>query len=367
VPSSDRAVLLLTNYRGGGIGDFGHALDGHLRGRLGEIETEETSLDGRGTVRQAVKAAKHPGLLIVNLGLTAWGRSRWRNFLGFAGVAAHRVLGRPTTVVLHHALEILDPEETGYRISIGVRLGAFLVMRSLRGCDLVVFSPRLRELLTRRYGARRVWLVPLPGDIPRRLAQPPGGGRMKVVSTGYWAPYKGIDLFVELAARLRSRADFVLGGRPHAVLSPDVAFRASVEAWTDSALKAGIRMPGFQSASELDAELSTSVVGVLPYSSVSGASASFQLFAERGVPVLASDLPEFQYLRAQGAGILLAAPTLDAMSESLTGLLSDQNAWRKLAEGQVEFSRRYSWDTFVDGLIGLSPRTGSERSPAGVG
>jgi glycosyltransferase involved in cell wall biosynthesis len=363
VPSSDRALLLLTNYRGGGIGDFGQSLERHLKARLGDIQTEETSLDGRGAFRQAVRAARHRGPLVVNLGLTAWGPSGWRNFIGFSGVALHRLLGRRTTVILHHALEILDPAETGYRITVGVRLGAYLVTRSVRNCEIVVFSPRLHELMSKRYGARRVWLVPLPGEPTRRLALPPGEGRLKVVSAGYWAPYKGIGLFVQLAARFRSRADFVLGGRPHTALSTDADFRASVEAWLHSAREAGVRMPGFQSPSELDAELSTAAVGLLPYTSVSGASASFQLFAERGVPVIASDLPEFQFLRSRGAGVVLASPTVDSLSDALSTLSSDADSWRTLAEKQSVFNQRYSWETFVDGLLIRGTPAGPDRSP----
>jgi glycosyltransferase involved in cell wall biosynthesis len=299
-----------------------------------------------------MRVALYPGAVITNIGLTAWGRSGARNFVGFAAVGFHRLIGKPTKVIVHHAIEIFDAQETGYPVSRIVRMGAHSALRRVARCDLIVFTPRLMELLTRQYGARRVWLVPLPGEESREIATAPSEGQAKVVSAGYWAPYKGIGLFIQLANRMRSRGEFVLVGDPHLGLSKDPMFRQKVEEWRSEALRAGVRTTGFLPPSGLDEEFSGPTLGILPYTSASGASASFQLFAERGVPVVASDLPEFRYLERCGAGVMIAPATVDGLEEAVRRVLDDPVLWRELARRQVTFNARYSWGNFVSGVFG---------------
>ena len=351
VPSSDRPPLFLTNYRGGGIGDFGFALGGHLASRPGGLRVEETAIDGEGSFRQSWLAATYSGKVIANLGLTAWGTSGPRNFSGFTSLGIHQALGLPTIVIVHHAIEIFDPLETGFAVRPLLRLGAHLAILSLSQCRLVVFSPRLKDLLTGSYGARSVWLTPLPGERARFMPTPRSAGKPKVVSAGYWAPYKGIDIFLGLAERLGPAFDFYLVGKPHPILSHEPKFRQRVERWEERANRLGVRQPGFLTADQLDFEFKENTIGVLPYTSASGASASFQLFAERAIPVVASHLPEFQYLARSGAGVLTAPPTEDDLSRAVLRLSSDHALWLQLARMQAKFAQDNSWGPFIDGLL----------------
>lgn len=349
-PRSDR-VLLVNNHRGGGIGDFGLTLQSELGAHLKNLQVEETSLDGRKAFRQAAKIARHQGALIANLGLTAWGRSGLRNFTGFTAVGLHRQLRQPTRVIVHHAIEIFDPAETGYEVSPLVRFGAHQALRRVKDCDLTVFSPRLLRILSRDYEAQDVQLTPLPGHATRQIATPPSGERCKVLSAGYWAPYKGIEVFVGVASKLRGRADFTLIGRPHSGLISDARFQHQVKRWIEAAIGAGVRLPGYLSKEAFDNECRGYSLGVLPYTSVSGASASFQLFAERGVPVVASDLPEFQYLKECGAGIALASPSAEGIEAAVEKVMDDANLWKTLARKQMDFNERYSWGAFTKDIL----------------
>jgi glycosyltransferase involved in cell wall biosynthesis len=351
VSSQDSPVLFLTNYRGGGIGDFSADLGRHLASRIRDLRIEETSIEGKGSFRQAIIAATYPGNVVASLGLTAWGISPIRNFSGFSSLGIHSSLGRTTVAVVHHAIEILDPMETGYDINNLVKKGAHAALQQISRCDIVVFSPRLRDVLQRKYGSRSVLLVPLPGN---RCLNPPGrpdGSRPRVVCAGYWAPYKGIDLYLGVADRLSAAADFVLVGQPHALLSRNPNFKAEVEKWKARARRLNVALPGFLRSNELDMTLSGYCIGVLPYTSVSGASASFQLFAERGIPVVASNLPEFRYLSECGAGVLLVESTIDGLSGGIEKLLVDQDLWFRLAQKQAIFSDHYCWDWFTQELV----------------
>jgi len=343
----------LNNYRGGGIGDFGATLFEHLQAGGFPLELVETRLDGRGLMGQMRRIRRAPGPLVANVGLTAWGASGPRNFLGFAAIGGRARSGRPTIALVHHAIEMFQLSETGYPISRLVRWGAHRALRSLRGCDLVVFSPRLRDLLKSSYGARSIWLTPMPSGAPRR--DPTDAGRWKVVTAGYLAPYKGLETFLDVAGRLRGSADFSLVGRPHAVLSRRPEFAALSQHWLDRARSEGVSTPGFLPPAELDRALAGRTIGLLPYTSASGASASFGLFAERGVPVVTSDLPEFRYLADQGAGVVVTPPGGEAAAGAVEGLLRDPRRWSELADRQVAFAREHSWERFVAALAQRFP------------
>jgi glycosyltransferase involved in cell wall biosynthesis len=361
VSSSGKPPLFLTNYRGGGIGDFGFALGEHLASRLPNLRIEETSVSGEGCLQQSIGAATYPGQLIANLGLTAWGKSGLRNFTGLASIGLHRSLGQPTVALVHHAIEIFDPQETGYTLSRVVRSGAHAALRRIRHCDLVAFSPRVRDVLIGSYGAQSVWLVPLPGNPARIEPALPTGERPKVVNAGYWAPYKGIDLFLDVAEYLRHSGEFSLVGQPHRVLSGDPDFQQRVARWRERGRRLEVGTPGYLTTSELDAVLSGWTIGMLPYTSSSGASASFQLFTERAVPVVATELPEFRYLEESGAGVLIAPATVEGLSAAIRRLSTDRELWLSLAERQATFSRRFSWDSFVTSLLNRMGIQGSSQ------
>jgi glycosyltransferase involved in cell wall biosynthesis len=212
----------------------------------------------------------------------------------------------------------------------------------------------MRSLLRDEYAARSVWLVPLPGAASRVEPKTPIRDELTVAMIGYWAPYKGLDIFLDAAERVGPRAQFILGGLPHQVLTQDSEFRDRVAAWRKRADLLKVSMPGFMSAEQLDSSLSGRVIGLLPYTSVSGASASFRLYAERAVPVIASDLAEFRYLEESGAGVLLTTPSGAGMADAIERLENDPTLWLSLAQKQVEFTRENSWENFLDGLLGMN-------------
>ena len=347
-------LVFLNNYRGGGIGDFGAGLIPALERSGRTVQVEETHADGDGLSAQLRRVYSDPAPLIANVGLTAWGASGFRNFRGFRTLGRRQRAGRATIAIVHHAIEMFDSGETGYPISRLVRWGAHRALASLRGCDLIVFSPRLRDLLVGPYGCRSVWLTPMPSGEVRPLRS--ATGPWKVVTAGYLSPYKGIDTFLEVAEQLRESARFALIGRPHAVLSRRPEFAARTEQWLARARAAGVATPGYLPPEGLDEELAGRTLGVLAYTSASGASAAFGIFAERGVPVIASDLPEFRYLVEAGAGVVLARSDPSEIAARIRAVISDPPAWERLAERQRRFASTHTWSTFVADLFRRFPR-----------
>ena len=357
-PLGGRPVLLLTNYRGGGIGDFGEGLAQAARAAWPDLEVEETRAGGGHALRQAVRSAFSRKALLANVGLTAWGTSGVRNLLGFQGIRVHRSLGRPTIAIVHHTIEMFGSEDSGYHVSRLVRWGARWATRSLRGCDLVAFSPRVAEALRNSYGARSVWLTPLPGGRPVPRVQLDGPA--KVASVGYWAPYKGIDTFLEVAGHLRERAQFILAGTGHPLLAGRSPLREQIQAWRSGAEELGVQIPGYLKPEALSTALEGRTVGLLPYGAASGASAAFSLFVERGIPVVSSDLPEFRYLASEGAGILPVRSESAALTEAVRSLLEDPVRWADASRRQIDFGTRNNWDAFIQGL---DRRWSGDRDP----
>lgn len=350
-------LLFLNNRRGGGIGDFGASVLAAVETVRPGVQLEETDLGGRGLAVQLARVRTHPGGLIANVGLTAWGASGLRNFRGFRSLGARQRAGRPLVALVHHTIEMFTPEESGYPISRLRRWGAHRALAELAHADLVSFSPRVADLLRNGYRAGSVWLTPMPTGTPRTGIDGSGPG-WKIATVGYLAPYKGIDQFLEAAERLGSEATAQLIGRPHPVLSGRPEFRSAVERWQQRAARIGVAMPGYLEAEALDRALAGPTVGMLPYTSASGASASFGLFAERGVPVVASDLPEFRFLEEQGAGVVVVPPTTVGLVDAARALMGDRPRWAELAARQRSFSASHTWENFARQLLGRYPLLG---------
>jgi glycosyltransferase involved in cell wall biosynthesis len=145
----------------------------------------------------------------------------------------------------------------------------------------------------------------------------------------------------------------------HRVLQTNERFRSRLKGWEERAKALGVGMTGYLPAEELDRRWVRGTVGVLPYTSPSGASASFSMFAERGIPVVASDLPEFRFLRDRGAGTHIVAPTAAALRRAIDTLASEEKTWAEESAKQLVFARANTWSGFVERLSALLHLPGS--------
>lgn len=345
--------MLLTNYRGSGIGDFGAELAEALRRTAASLTVEETAPSGSAWRVQLARARDWPGPLIANLGLTGWGPSPVRNFFGFRALAQRFRAGRVTVVLVHHAIEMLADASSGFRVSPLVRWGAHRALAGLTGAPAVVFTPTVAALLQEQYGWRAKVTTPIPspptGRRPHWDGSPP-----TVVGLGYWAPYKGIDTFLSVAARLKGKVRFILAGTPHRVLSDRRGFRREVTRWTFGARAAGVETPGYVSGGILAELLRGRVIAFLPYEAASGASASLATLAGYGVPALTSDLPEFRYVEAQGGAVQVLTGEAGEYAERISAMLSDQTWWEASVDRQVEYARAHSWESLSRTVLSLT-------------
>lgn len=348
----------LNNYARTGIGDFGIRLHSELNALGLPLEYEETSSNGFRFFRQLARAVLQPGPLVANIGLTTWGTSPVRNFLGFLGIATRGRLGGRTVVVLHNAIEVIHLQDSGYKVSsLGQRFAHFAV-RSLSACDIVVVSQTLRAELSRSYGLSPSIADVVPCDQPGRDPEYIPPPEFRVVIFGYLAPYKGLTTVLEIARLLNGRIRLTVVGGLHRVLASNPQFRETLVEWREKATKLGIEVLGFLDEEHLREVFSKSQAALLPYTSTSGGSASFARVTSAGLPVIATELPEFEKLKSQGAGIITSVPTAEAMSQALTNLASDEETWKELLAAQKAFTIRHSWSSFARKLAEVVSKRG---------
>jgi len=342
---SDSSTLFLNTYAGTGIGDFGMAFKLRLGGAL-DIRSELTTDPAGGSYLSQLRAILGwPGTVIANVGLTPFGNSRVRNFLGLSGIGVRASLGRPTIVLLHNVIEAIRVRDSGFGLSRLGEAAAHLVVLNLRRARIVVFSATVAEQLRRAYGIEPSVVTTIPCDVP---AVPAAIHRpMRVVSLGYLSPYKGFDTLLELKARFGQAIDITVVGGPHRLLASTVGYSAYYQQLVNAMRSSGISHLWQISEERLDLVLRSSSVAALPYKSTQGASSAFSRCASAGLPVVASDLPEFRALEKAGAGILLTSPDPDSWETALRRVLQDDSILRRLATRQIEFCHAHSWDAFV--------------------
>lgn len=356
-----RDILLLNNYAGTGIGDFGDRVQTLLAERGVTVHVEETLLGWSQFFRQFRSIVGYRGVLVANLGLTSWGRSGPRNLLGFFGLRLRGLRGRRTILLLHNAIEVIEPEDTGYRVGPVARWGAHFAVRLARRAEFVVFSRSLAEALRRNYGiapaSAQVHPCEAPAGRPSPLTAQP-----VVVSLGYISPYKGTPTLLEVFRRLRPRIRLKLIGKPHRLLSGDPEFARPTALLLRTMETEGVELAGFVPDRELASVLSGCSIGLLAHTSTTGASGSFARLAGAGLPVVLPDLPEFRDLKAAGAGVVLARADPGSLAQALEGLLDEPARWAELVEQQRQFVDRFSWGRLGDWLVDTI-RTGAASKP----
>ena len=344
------SIFILNNYQHSGIGDFGNDLVTTLRELAIVTDVIETTDDWRGFIRPLWKIIFAKGRLVLNIGLTAWGDSKIRNFLGFVWLGYVSFL-RPATVILHNLIEVVDTKDAGYKVGKITVWGSRFVVKLLKRANFIVMSDRMQHELVSKYRIKPsaclvspCWVIP-NNEIAK--AEPP-----RVCTVGYIAPYKGVETFLKCAETLRGRADFIMIGQPHRVLSSDARFKEWFVSIKELAKRAGVRMFGYLPKDDLMFELQRCCIGVLPYTSSSGASASFSTMASAGLPVVSSDLHEFRFVKSNGAGIVIVpGHTTNEFAKFLESLIANPILLARLSSDQRTFASNNSWTKFANELL----------------
>ena len=256
-----------------------------------------------------------------------------------------RALSAPAVVTLHGPLPALEP-----RWAAGRRRAAD-VLRDLaylpyfrrwerinrRGvAHWITHSRGLSERLVAAVGGDRVtWLAhPVP-DVRRTWE--PGEARSRVMVTpGFVKPHKG---YRELAWALAEDTTWSW------VIAGGVQDRQDAEhlktlrrELAERGLEDRVRITGYLEADEMETTICGAAVAVFPYAEVN-ASGALAWAIGCGVPVVATDLPEFRWLRARGAGLeLLPCDAPERWPEVLDRLQGEPGRLAELARRNRDYA-----------------------------
>jgi glycosyltransferase involved in cell wall biosynthesis len=192
---------------------------------------------------------------------------------------------------------------------------------------VVVHSERGRETLAELGVEARVISHPV---YPSTAARADDGATL--LSLGVIRPYKGLSDAIEVTQRLPG-ARLLIAGDP--AMSLDDLLGAERVEW---------RL-GFLSAAELDRALSQATVAVFPYRAELDQSGALLQALGAAVPAVVYDVGGLgEPVRTYGAGRVVPAGDVDALTAAVGELLSDQEALAAARAGAERARTELTWD-----------------------
>ena len=345
-------MLFVNSYQGAGIGDFGFSLHSHLKSVSGnQYDYIETGQSWRAFFRVWRVALFFQGQVIMNIGFTSFGRSMARNFLSFVLIRLLQFSKNNMTIILHDSIEMIGKNSSGYKVNRFVEMGGSLAITLISSAKILVFSNRLYENLVDKYGCHKVKHFHFPCRNIGTNTSTNTGKRKAVITIGYIAPYKGLDILPEIKRNMPD-IDFFVVGSFHKVLSEIESGKRYFDKLKNSLLESGIKMTGYIGLRELERLLSEfSFVGVLPYVSSSGSSYSAIFLVERGIPLIATPLPEMVELETLGAGIRVVEREPKAITDALSDLCTNVDSYREMQKQQESYCAKNTFENFAKSFV----------------
>ncbi|MDX1494217.1 MAG: glycosyltransferase family 4 protein [Longimicrobiales bacterium] len=230
-----------------------------------------------------------------------------------------------------------------------------------RRVPVIAVSESTRDDLVRR-GLRRNLIEVIPNGIDLERYAADTGSRTvspSLVYVGRLKEYKRVDLVLEAVARLEGRGiqvDFDVAGQG----DRESALKAQAER-LDVANR--VRFHGFVSEERKVQLLREAWIHVLTSPKEGWGISSIEA-AACGTPTVASDAPGLRESVVDGeTGLLVPHGDVDALAAALERLITQPELRKRMGEGALAFSRRFSWDASADAVEALLRRVVGGPSP----
>ena len=348
----DNSKLLFVNsLDGSGIGDFGKSLFSGIGSERIEKFYTNTNDTMRSLFANWIKIFRFPGKILINLGFTSYGKSPFINFANFVFIFIHyNLFTGKIQVILHDSPDLTTNEAAGYEHFNFMKLGGAIATRLLKKLRVHVFSITLLSILKNKYEFENVYFHPFPCLETKELVRSRIDSDISVINIGYIAPYKGLEL-IQLIKQAIPDVNFILSGASHLVLSKTEKGKEYINDLISRLSDVGVEIRGYIQEKEMDKLVSEMrIVGILPYVTTSGSSYAAIFFIERGIPIIASDLPEFRALYDHGAGIILSERTLEKFSSNIEKLRNNKEFYQDLVNKNKCYCIKNSINNFLDEL-----------------
>jgi len=329
-----------------------------------QLSTPEPEIDGFHVIRcwsfnaltnptrllRAIKDAQ-PDVVWFNLGFASFGNRPLPAFCGFITPSLVRLCGYYTHVTLHQIMDMVNLADAKVKYPRLYRLGGWMATHLLLMANSIsVLIPAYRRTLIEKYRRNNVHFRPhgiLCGqpefpDLARR-----GDPEHRILAFGKWGTYKRleplIEAFNEVSAEQKTVRLIIAGGNhpntPGYLESVAEQFAADPRIeFTGYVPEEGVAQL-FRGASLL----------VLPYTSAAGSSGVAHLACEFGLPIVASDLPEFRDMAAaEGLAICFYEPgNINRLADAMASVLQHPDWQRKMAERNFSAALRMTMPIVV--------------------
>jgi len=308
------------------------------------------SLSNPWRLLRAIKKEK-PDVVWFNLGFASFGGTPPPAFLGIAIPSLARLAGFYTHVTLHQLMETVNLDDAGVRFPLLYRVGGFLATHIVLFANSVsVMLPAYRSVLVEKYGRGSVY-VRRHGIFSARPEYPDlglrGNPEHRILAFGKWGTYKRLEPLLEAfkeVVREIPEARLIIAGTDH---PKTPGYLQSIQEKLGS--RSDIIFTGYVAEEDIPQLFQSSSVAVLPYTSSAGSSGIAHLACTYGVPVVASDIPDFRRLAdEEGLAIdFFPAGQVGELARHLADLLQNRDRQIEMAMQNVSAALRMSMPEII--------------------
>lgn len=222
---------------------------------------------------------------------------------------------------------------------------------------IVTITSALAERVRSQFSPRAPIETIPDGVDSSRFAPVEGSGEPRLVYTGQFHDWKGVDVLIRALAKLPGTRALIVGGPRGRETLEELARREGVAH--------RIEWAGFLPQDEMRARLRRGDIGLVPTRAANGqdiAASPLKLFEymASGLPVLASDLPAIRDVVRDGEnGVLFREGDADALAAAAARLVGNASERDSLAAQARKDAERRTWSerarrilAFVKGLRG---------------
>lgn len=287
-----------------------------------------------------------PDVVWFNLGFASFGGKPLPAFVGIITPAATRLSGFYTHVTLHQLMETVDLKDAKIRFPLLYKAAGFAATQLVLFANSVsVLLPAYRTLIREKYRRGSVY-VRRHGILSGRPEYPQfskrGNPVHRILAFGKWGTYKRLEPMLEVFENVTRRVrnvELVIAGADH----PKAAgYLKSVEEKCKG--HSNIRFAGYVPEDQVRDLFQSVTVAVMPYTSSAGSSGVAHLACAYGVPMIASDIPDFRQLKEEeGIAIdLYQTGNLQDLTEKLVSLLESPERQFEMATQTFSAAMRMS-------------------------
>ncbi len=294
---------------------------------------------------------ERPDVVWFNLGFASFGGKPLAAFMGIAIPCLARLTGSYTHVTLHQLMETVDLEDAGVRFPLLYRAGGFVATQIVLFANSVsVMLPAYRSVLVEKYGRGAVY-VRRHGIFSARPEYPDltlrGNPEHRILAFGKWGTYKRLEPILEAFDTVVQHvpaARLVIAGTDH---PKTPGYLQSVQEKLSA--RRDISFAGYIAEDDIPQLFQSSTVAVLPYTSSAGSSGIAHLACTYGVPIIASDIPDFRRLaEEEGLAIdLFPAGEVPELARHLVHLLKHRDRQGEMALQNVSAALRMSMPEII--------------------